>query len=130
MANYNIEIRSFNGTDYDVLYPVTTISNVTGLRTELDNKATLKKFSVTLSSTGWSGDGTTTPYTQQITLSGVLSTNDILMNVVPSSTYTTAVSEVNQFKYISYATALNGAIKFTCLSAKPTINLNLKVFAI
>ena len=30
MNNYNIEIREFNGIDYDVLYPITKIQNVTG----------------------------------------------------------------------------------------------------
>ena len=35
-ATYNIEIREFNGTDYDILYPITTIANVNGLTTSLD----------------------------------------------------------------------------------------------
>lgn len=34
-ASYNIEIREFNGSDYDVLYPITTIENVNGLTTSL-----------------------------------------------------------------------------------------------
>ena len=40
MATYNIEIREFNGVTYDVLYPVTTIDNVSGLNdrlTQLNN---------------------------------------------------------------------------------------------
>ena len=35
-TTYNIEIREFNGTDYDILYPITTIENVNGLTTSLD----------------------------------------------------------------------------------------------
>lgn len=35
-TTYNIEIREFNGTDYDILYPITTIANVNGLTTSLD----------------------------------------------------------------------------------------------
>ena len=35
-TTYNIEIREFNGTDYDILYPITTITNVNGLTTSLD----------------------------------------------------------------------------------------------
>ena len=127
MANYNIEINSFNGVDYDVLYPITTISNVNGLQDVLDGKATLKTFSVTLEASSWSGNGTTTPYTQQKSLSGVSSTSNILIDIVPCSTYATAVNQYNQFKYISYTTALNGAVRFTCLGTKPNIALTIKV---
>ena len=35
-TTYNIEIREFNGTDYDILYPITTIANVNGLTASLD----------------------------------------------------------------------------------------------
>lgn len=35
-TTYNIEIREFNGIDYDILYPITTITNVNGLTTSLD----------------------------------------------------------------------------------------------
>ena len=127
MTNYNIEIREFNGTDYDILYPVTTIQNVSGLQTALNNKASMSAFTVTLEPVNWTGDGSTTPFTQQITASGIISTNNIVINIVPSTTYATAVNQYNQFQYISYVTALNGAIKFTCLSVKPTIQLTVKV---
>lgn len=35
MVTYNIEIREFNGVDYDILHPVTTIENVEGLNNSL-----------------------------------------------------------------------------------------------
>ena len=127
MNSYNIELNEFNGIDYDVLYPVTKIQNVIGLQEAMDDKATMDAFTITLSSSNWSGDGTTTPYTQQVTVSGTLSTDNILITVVPSSTYSTAVDQYSQFQYISYTTPLNGAIKFTCLSRKPTISLPIKV---
>ena len=127
MNSYNIELNEFNGIDYDVLYPVTKIQNVIGLQEAMDSKATMDAFTITLSSSNWSGDGTTTPYTQQVTVSGTLSTDNILITVVPSSTYSTAVDQYSQFQYISYTTPLNGAIKFTCLSRKPTIALSIKV---
>ena len=127
MNSYNIELNEFNGIDYDVLYPVTKIQNVIGLQEAMDSKATMDAFTITLSSSNWSGDGTTTPYTQQVTVSGTLSTDNILITVVPSSTYSTAVDQYSQFQYISYTTPLNGAIKFTCLSRKPTISLPIKV---
>lgn len=127
MNSYNIEINQFNGVDYDVLYPVTKMENVMGLTEALGNKATMDAFTITLNSSGWSGDGTTTPYTQQVSVSGTLSTDNIFISIVPSSTYTTAVDQCSQFQYINYTTPLNGAIKFTCLSRKPTIALPIKV---
>lgn len=127
MVIYNIEIRKFNGIDYDILYPVTTIQNVTELQTELDKKASMKTFTITLEPSNWTGNGSTTPFTQQINIADIRSTNDIVINIIPSSTYATAVNQYNQFQYISYVTALNGAIKFTCLSVKPTIQLSVKV---
>ena len=130
MRNYNIEVRMFNGTDYDILYPVTTMENVIDLQTTLDTKATAKQFVINLTASGWSGNGTTTPYTQQVSVSGVLSTDNLIVSVVPSDTYTTAVDQVNQFQYISYTTALNNAIKVTCVSRKPTIPLTLRVLCV
>lgn len=35
MIEYNIEIREFNGVDYDALYPKTKIENVDGLQTTI-----------------------------------------------------------------------------------------------
>lgn len=127
MNTYNIELNQFNGVDYDVLYPVTTMGNVMGLTEALGNKATMDAFTITLSSSGWLGDGTTTPYTQQVSVSGTLSTDNIFISIIPSSTYTTAIDQFSQFQYINYTTPLNGAIKFTCLSRKPTIALPIKV---
>ena len=127
MINYNIEIRKFNGVDYDVLYPVTKIENVLELSEQLNNKVTMDAFTVTLNPSSWSGNGTSTPYTQQVSVSGTLSTDNIVINLVPSSTYSTAVDQYNQFQYISYTTPVNGAIKFTCLTRKPTIVLSVKV---
>ena len=127
MNSYNIEINEFNGIDYDILYPVTKIGNVLGLTEELSSKATMDAFTITLTSSNWSGDGTTTPYTQQVSVSETLSTDNIVISLVPSSTYSTAVDQYSQFQYISYTTPLNGAIKFTCLSRKPTISLPIKV---
>lgn len=130
MNTYNIELNQFNGVDYDVLYPVTKIGNVMGLTEALGNKATMNTFTITLSSSGWSGDGTTTPYTQQISVSGILSTDNIFISIIPSSTYVTAIDQYNQFQYISYTTPLNGAIKITCLIRKPTIALPIKVISL
>ena len=41
MVTYNIEIREFNGIDYDVLYPKTTINNVDGLSAKISQLDTM-----------------------------------------------------------------------------------------
>ena len=48
MATYNIEIREFNGTSYDVLYPKTTINNVDGLSTKISQLDTMSSDITTI----------------------------------------------------------------------------------
>lgn len=128
MTNYNIEIRQFNGTDYDVLYPVTTIGNILDLENQLNNRPILTTTQVTLTTSGWSGNGSTTPYTQDITIAGVTTSSNIIINIVPVSTsYTGIANEVNNFQYINFTTPLNGKVRFTCVGSKPTVALTVKV---
>jgi len=48
MATYNIEIREFNGVDYDVLYPKTTINNVDGLSAKISQLDTMSNDITTI----------------------------------------------------------------------------------
>ena len=128
MTNYNIEIRKFNGTDYDVLYPTTTIGNVIDLQNQLNSKPTLISAQVTLNVANWAGNGSTTPYTQDVTISGITTSSDIVINIIPKSTsYTGIANEVNNFHNISFTTPLNGKVRFTCVGSKPTVALTIKV---
>ena len=48
MVTYNIEIREFNGIDYDVLYPKTTINNVDGLSAKISQLDTMSSDITTM----------------------------------------------------------------------------------
>ena len=50
MVTYNIEIREFNGIDYDVLYPKTTINNVDGLSAKISQLDTMSNDITAMSS--------------------------------------------------------------------------------
>ena len=61
MVTYNIEIREFNGIDYDVLYPKTTINNVDGLSAKISQLDTMSSDITAISNdiTAMSSDITT-----------------------------------------------------------------------
>ena len=40
--NKNIKINQYNGTDYDVLYPITLVENVTGAQPAITTNGILK----------------------------------------------------------------------------------------
>lgn len=53
MIEYNTEIKNFNGTDTNTLYPITKIENVQGLQEELDNKTSLEVYEITVEKYDW-----------------------------------------------------------------------------
>ena len=57
-TNYSINIKRFNGTDHDTLYPMTTIDNVKGGQKKITSGTLIV-------STNWEGED---PYTQSITI--------------------------------------------------------------
>ena len=60
---------------------------------------------------GWSN---TVPYTQTVTVSGIPSTLNPLIDVVISNTVETGLEEEQQFSYITKATTNTNSITFYC----------------
>lgn len=125
--NYNVTIKKYNGTDYDNLYPTTLINNVTNLQTQLDSKATTTTYTTTIEPT-WTG--TQAPYTQTIAITGILYTDNPIVDIVPSSNYDTAVEQLDQYPLISYITTANGYITVTCLGTPTTINIPVQLLCV
>lgn len=125
--NYNVTIKKYNGTDYDNLYPTTLINNVTNLQAQLDSKATTTTYTTTIETT-WTG--TQAPYTQTIAITGILYTDNPIVDIVPSSNYDTAVEQLDQYPLISYITTANGYITVTCLGAPTTINIPIQLLCV
>ena len=82
-----------------------------------------KVFSGTLTVAGW--QGTEAPFSQAVTINDVLATDEPIIDLVPSATYTTAVTEDTDWGNIYRAVTAADTITFYA-KEKPTVALNFK----
>lgn len=96
------------------------------IQTQLNGKAITKTYTATLS-TSWSGSSA--PYTQTVTVSGITSSDTPIIDVVLSSTTSTALSQLEAWGCVSKITTSTNSITATCLEDKPitAIPIQLKV---
>lgn len=79
-------------------------------------------YTVTLG-TGWTGSG---PYTQTVSLSGILASD--MPHVTPVLYVDSYIAErAENWQKISMAEAVAGGIKFTCFEEKPTMELKIQI---
>lgn len=83
-----------------------------------------KTFTTTLSAT-WVGSAA--PYTQNVSISGVLATDAPHVTPDYSTALATALAQREAWSMVSYAEAVAGGIKFTCLEDKPTIAIPIQI---
>ena len=91
---------------------------------ELDKKAEKTIYTATLG-TNWIGSAA--PYTQTITVAGILATDNPHIIPVYSSNNETALSETQAWSMVSQGETGNGIITFTCFKEKPSVQLNLQI---
>ena len=84
--------------------------------------ATRSSYSVSLTTT-WAG--ASAPYTQTVSVAGILATDQPHISVVFSSNNTTAQAEEEAFAKIGKVESAAGSLTFTCFTDKPTIALTL-----
>lgn len=84
----------------------------------------LTEYTATLSASGWSSSA---PYTQAVTVDGILSTDNPVADVVLSSTDSTAISELEGWGCVSEITTANGSITAKCLEEKPAVALTVRM---
>jgi len=98
------------------------------ITTALSGKASVSTYNITLLASGWSGSSA--PYTQTVSVSGILSTDkafaDVIFDVVPQ----TALDQSRQWAFVSQMTTSNGSITAKCLEYKPEINLPISLLAL
>lgn len=102
-----------------------------GSYSDLSNKPTIpsvSNYSATLLSSGWVG--ASAPYTQTINVTGILSTDNTLANIVLSSDTTTAQSQLTNWAYVSKMETSNDSVTATCFDSKPSIDLNVSLMSI
>lgn len=82
-----------------------------------------KTYTATLSTT-WAGSK---PYTQTVTVSGILAAD--MPHIIPvySSDNATAIAQKEAWSCVSKAEAAAGGIKFTCFEDKPTTAISLQI---
>lgn len=81
------------------------------------------EYSGTLAADGWTG--TEAPFTQAVTITGVLATDSPIIDLVPSNVYATAVAEDTAWGQIYKAVASANAITFYA-KEEPTVALTFK----
>jgi len=74
--------------------------------------------------TTWSG--TSAPYTKTVSVSGILSTDTPIIDVVMSGTYSTDEARIEAWGYIYRAVCNNGSITFYA-TEKPTVSLPIQI---
>lgn len=102
-----------------------------GSYSDLSNTPTIpsvSNYSATLLSSGWVG--ASAPYTQTVNVTGILSTDNTLANIVLSSDTTTAQSQLTNWAYVSKMETSNGSVTATCFDSKPSIDLNVSLISI
>jgi len=114
---YNISV--FNG-NADILDTA-----VNSLNTSINNKANKSvTYTATLTAAGWTGSG---PYTQTVTVTGIASTDEPIVDVSLSSDNATAAAELEAWAMVSKITTSTNSITAVCLDDKPEVNLNIRL---
>lgn len=78
----------------------------------------------TLPASGWSSSA---PYTQTVTVAGVLATDAPHVSPVYSDTLATAQAQKEAWEAVSKAVAAAGGITFSCFEDKPTTDIPIQV---
>lgn len=97
-------------------------TDLNNLTTVVNDKATTKVFSVTIPVENWPS---ASPYTQTVSVSGVLSTDVPVVDIILNSTTATAKDEITSWGYVSKITTDDDSITVTCLEQKPTVNMSI-----
>lgn len=102
----------YNGRAYDD----------TEIRTTLFSKASTANYSATFLSNGWSA---TAPYSQTVSVQGILVTDVPIVDVDLSGVETsdTGIALKEAWNFIDRVTAENGTVTAYCYEEKPTVNV-------
>lgn len=95
------------------------------VNTTVEGKADAPKtFIATLSASSW---GTTKPFRQSVTVSGILSTDEPFTDIKLTDNATTATQELQSWGCVSDIKTSNNLISVVCLDNKPTVNMTIRM---
>lgn len=89
-----------------------------------DPGATVTTYTATIPMSGWSS---TVPYTQVVSVSGILSSDTPIIDVNLSADTNTAITQLDAWACVSKITTSNGSLTVTCLEEKPTTNIPIQL---
>lgn len=92
--------------------------------TQLNTKATTNLYTATLLSSGWSSSA---PYTQTVSVSGILSTDTPIADVVLDVVTSTAMAQISAWMCVSNIETADGSITATCFENKPEIDIPIQL---
>lgn len=92
--------------------------------TQLNNKATTNLYTATLPVSGWSSSA---PYTQTVSVSGILSTDIPIADVVLDVVTSTAMTQISAWMCVSNIETSDGSITATCFETKPEIDIPIQL---
>ena len=101
----------------------TGATSASGARSNLG--AASRAFYTATITTTWTGSAA--PYTQSVTVSGILSTDYPHITPVYSTTNSTAIAQKDAWAKVSKATTESGKITFTCFEGKPTTAIPIQI---
>lgn len=89
-----------------------------------DPGATVTTYTATIPVSGWSS---TVPYTQTVSVSGILSSDTPIIDVNLSADTNTAITQLDAWACVSKITTSIGSLTITCLEEKPTTNIPIQL---
>lgn len=133
-AGASFQIRINNGLTatiewaalYEGAYTAETLPEYRpkGYMVEALNCGALHVTTTATLSTTWSGSG---PYTQALSVAGILSTDAPHIMPVYSTTNSTAITQKEAWACVSKAETSDGTITFTCFEEKPTTAIPIQI---
>ena len=89
---------------------------------------TLHTWDLTITASSFTGSG---PYTQTVTVSGLLTTDQIIIGYMPQSTASADTNAAKSYAMLSSGTcSTNGQLILSCLSKKPTANFKIRLLVL
>lgn len=102
----------------------TSVMSQDAVTTQLNGKATTTVYTAALPAVNWSSSA---PYTQTINISGILATDNPIVDVVLDANTSTAMTQISAWLCVSKIVTSDGSITATCLENKPITDIPIQL---
>ncbi len=104
-------------------YTTAEKTKLAGIESEA-NKTVVALYNTTLLSSGWSSSA---PYTQTVSIQGILATDTPIADVVLDQSTPTALTQIEAWMSVSKIETADGSITATCFEELPTIDITIQL---